>query len=145
MKKENLIIMFPDAGAYKWGMKLLDKIQWEGEIYCASKSRMYKDGKSVLTQVIDRMDFNGKNLIILDDICVYGGTFIGLAKMLRERNVGKLYLAVSHITIEHHPQNSVFEYFDKVFCTNSKYNEYTAENKNREMLMPKNLEIINLF
>jgi ribose-phosphate pyrophosphokinase len=142
---DNLILMSTDAGGFKPLMKLCDKLGWKGETFSASKSRKYEDGKSKLIQVIDRQDFEGKDILIIDDICLYGGTFKGLSKMLRERNCGKLYLAVSHITIEHHPQDNVFEYFDKLFTTNSKYDEYTAENENREMLTPQNLEVINLF
>ena len=144
MKKENLIIMFPDAGSYKWGMKLLDKINWESEIYCASKSRKYENGESKLVQVIDKQDFKGKDILLIDDICVYGGTFIGLAKMLKERNVGKLYLAVSHMTVEA-PSNELWKCFDKIFTTNSKGIEYVSGLKPFETTFVKNLEIINLF
>jgi len=142
---DNLILMSTDGGSYKWINKIADKIGFRNEVYGASKMRKYENNKSKLTQFIDRQDFEGKDILILDDICVYGGTFKGLSKMLKERNCGKLYLAVSHITVQHHPQDSVFEYFDGVFCTNSKYNEYTSENENREMLPPKNLEVIKLF
>jgi len=142
---DNVILFSSDAGGFKPLMKLCDKIGWKGETFSASKSRKYEGGKSKLIQEINKTDFEGRDIMIIDDICVYGGTFKGLSKMLRERNCGKLYLAVSHITIQHHPQDSVFEYFDKVFCTNSKYDEYTAENNSREMLIPENLEIIRLF
>jgi ribose-phosphate pyrophosphokinase len=145
VQEENLILMSSDAGGFKPLMKLTDKLNWKGETFSASKSRQYIDNKSKLIQQIDRQDFEGKDILIIDDICVYGGTFKGLSKLLRERNCGKLYLAISHITIEYHPQDSVFEYFDKVFTTNSKFDEYTAENENREMLTPKNLEIIKMF
>jgi ribose-phosphate pyrophosphokinase len=141
----NLILTSSDAGGFKPLMKLCDKINWQGETFSASKSRKYENGETKLIQQVNREDFGGKDILIIDDICVYGGTFKGLAKLLKERNCGKLYLAVSHMTIEDHPQDSVFEYFDKVFCTNSKYDSYTAENEHREMLIPKNLEIIKLF
>jgi ribose-phosphate pyrophosphokinase len=119
---DELILMSTDAGGFKPLMKIADKIGWQGEVYGASKSRKYVDGKSVLIQEIDRQDFNGKDILIIDDICVYGGTFVGLAKMLRARNCGKLYLAVSHVTIEN-PNKELFVLFDKVFSTDSK--EYT--------------------
>lgn len=142
---DNLILMSSDAGGFKPLMKLCDKINWKGETFSASKSRKYENSETKLTQQVNREDFGGKDILIIDDICVYGGTFKGLSKLLKERNCGKLYLAISHLTIEHHKQDSVFEYFDKVFCTNSKYGEYTAENELREMLIPQNLEIIKLF
>jgi len=131
-----MILMSSDAGGFKPMMKLCKQLNWQGETYSASKARE----KDKLIQVIDRTDFQGKDILIIDDICVYGGTFIGLAKMLKEKNVGKLYLAISHITVEK-PNPDLWHHFDKVFTTNSKgieyfdYNDYT----------PKNLEIIKLF
>ena len=78
---DDIVLFSSDAGGFKPLMKLADKIQWKGEVYGASKSRKYVDGKSKLIQEIDRQDFNGKDILIIDDICVYGGTFLGLAKM----------------------------------------------------------------
>ena len=142
--KDRLILMSSDAGGFKPLMKLCDKLEWQGETYSASKSRKYENGKSILTQIVDRQDFNGKDILIIDDICVYGGTFKGLSKILKECNCGKLYLAVSHITIQDLGTDSVSEYFDKIFTTNSKFNSYfkTPVRYNNNI---KNLSIINLF
>jgi len=146
LDRDNLILMSTDAGGFKPLIKLANKLHWKGEIESASKSRKYKDEKSILIQKIDRQDFEGKNILLIDDICVYGGTFKGLAKMLKERNCGKLYLAISHLTIQNHKgDDSVFNYFDKVFTTNSKYDEYYIENSKGESKIPENLEIIKLF
>ena len=117
--ESNLILMSSDAGGFKPLMKLADKIQWKGETFSASKSRKYEDGKSVLTQQIDRQDFGGKDILIIDDICVKGGTFVGLAKMLKERNAGKLYLAISHLTVPN-PNPELVDLYDTIFTTNSK-------------------------
>ena len=120
MKKlDNLVLMSSDAGGCKPLMKLVDKIGWEGETFSASKARKYEHGKSVLTQQIDRQDFQGKDILIIDDICVKGGTFVGLAKMLKERNCGNLYLAVSHMTVLDFNEELTLLY-DTVFTTNSK-------------------------
>lgn len=124
---DDIVLFSSDAGGFKPLMKLADKIQWKGEVYGASKSRKYEDGKSKLIQEIDRQDFNGKDILIIDDICVYGGTFLGLAKMLKERNCGKLYLAVSHITLNM-PNPELFVLYDKVFTTGSKNKIYINEN-----------------
>lgn len=137
----NLILMSTDGGSYKWINKIADKIGFRNEVYGASKMRKYEDNKSKLTQVIDRQDFEGKDILILDDICIYGGTFKGLSKMLRERNCGKLYLAVSHMTVQELGQDPVTDYFNKVFTTNSKFDEYYG----RDDFPPKNLEIVKLF
>ena len=118
-KDNHLILMSTDAGGFKPLMKLCDKIGWKGETFSASKSRKYEDGKSILTQQIDRQDFGGKDILIIDDICVKGGTFVGLAKMLKERNAGKLYLAISHLTVPN-PNPELVGLYDTIFTTNSK-------------------------
>jgi ribose-phosphate pyrophosphokinase len=117
----DLILMSSDAGGFKPLMKLCDKLKWEGDVYSASKSRNSETGE--LTQIIDRDDFQGKDILIIDDICVYGGTFKGLSKLLREKNCGKIYLAVSHMTVQY-LKDDMLMYFDEVFTTNSKYNDY---------------------
>ena len=141
---DNLILMSTDAGGFKPLMKLTDKLQWKGETFSASKSRKYEDGKSNLVQQIDRDDFQGKDVMIIDDMSLYGGTFKGLSKMLKGKNCGKLYLAVSHMTIQDLGIDPVTDYFDKVFTTNSKFDEYDwgtlIGNGN-----PNNLNIIKMF
>lgn len=144
---KSLILMSTDAGGFKPLMKLCDKIKWKGETFSASKSRKIVEGKSKLTQQVDRQDFGGKDILIIDDISVYGGTFVGLAKMLKERNCGKLYLAISHITVEN-PNPELFTLFDKVFTTNSKDLDYKVESTGHDKafgIKPNNLEIIKLF
>lgn len=121
---DELILMSSDAGGFKPLMKLCNNLDWQGETFSASKSRRFENNQSSLVQQVNRKDFQGKDILIVDDICVYGGTFKGLSKLLKERNCGKLYLAVSHITVKQLGDDPVTNYFDKVFCTNSKYNEY---------------------
>ena len=124
----NLVILLPDGGAYKWGVKLMDKLGFNGDIIAASKNRQYVDGKSKLVQQLPDYDFKGKDILIIDDICVYGGTFKGLAKMLKKRNCGRLFLAVSHMTVLELGEDCVGNYFDEVFTTNSKFEEdYTSD------------------
>lgn len=145
---ENLILMSLDAGGYKPLMKLADKIGWKGETYSASKARKWVDGKSILNQTLDKQDFGGKDILIIDDLIIGGGSVIGLAKLLKERNCGKLYVAVSHITVST-PNPELFTIFDKVFTTNSKNLEYLAKSGDfRDALggmAPINLEIIKMF
>ena len=152
--KENLILMSSDAGGFKPLMKLCDKIEWTGETFSASKARSWDevDGTKFVQQ-IDRQDFGGKDILIVDDISVYGGTFKGLSKLLRERNVGKLYLAVSHMTVQNLGKDPVTNYFDKVFTTNSKFDTYFWKGNTTDGTeltvqahpLLDNLEIIKLF
>lgn len=140
---DNIILMSSDAGGFKPLMKLCDKLNWKGETESASKSRKFEDNESKLIQKVDRQDFGGKDILIVDDICVRGGTFIGLAKILKERNIGNLYLAISHITVQK-VDPELFEVFDHVFTTNSKYNEYYIPDSKGEPIQPTNL-IINKY
>lgn len=144
---KNLILMSTDGGSYKWINKIADKIGFKNEVYGASKMRKYEDEKSKLIQVIDRQDFESKDILVLDDISIYGGTFKGLSKMLKERNCGKLYLAVSHMTIKNLGDDPVTKYFDKVFTTNSKGFDYTIEGSGHDKIgyKPENLEVIKMF
>lgn len=127
---ENTVLMSTDAGGFKPLMKLADKIGWKGEVFAASKSRYWDplNEKSVLIQQIDREDFGGKDILIVDDLCVYGGTFIGLYNLLAGKNCGKISLAVSHLTVK--KPNKQLEQLHKVYTTNSKFNkeEYELDN-----------------
>lgn len=139
----DVILMSADAGGFKPLMKLCEQFNWKGETYSASKARLTGHSGARIKQFIDRQDFGGKDILIVDDICIYGGTFKGLSTMLRERNVGKLYLAVSHMTVQDLGEDPVTNYFDKVFTTNSKYDSYTCGKDGIDFV--DNLEIIKMF
>jgi ribose-phosphate pyrophosphokinase len=139
--KDNLILMSSDAGGFKPLMKLCDKINWQGETFSASKARLTEHSEPMMVQRVDREDFQGKDILIVDDICVYGGTFKGLSKLIKSKNCGKLYLSVSHMTVQNLGENPVTNYFDKVFTTNSKYDNYFDVDGNQ----PENLDIIKSF
>lgn len=150
---KNLSLMSSDAGGFKSLMELCSSIAWGGETICASKSRSWSetDGTKFIQELVDE-DYQGKDIMIVDDLSIYGGTFKGLSKLLRERNCGKLYLAVSHITVKNMGVDPVTNYFDKVYTTNSKFNYYTYEvmfdEVNRAMKRdksPENLKVIKLF
>ena len=140
LNNPNLALMSPDAGMYKNIMKLAKDLNFKGPVYTACKSREYINGKSKLIQIVSEIDFKGQDITIIDDICIYGGTFKGLSKILKERNCGKLNLIVSHITIQDLGDDPVTNYFDKVFTTNSKYDVYFSNNNPID-----NLKIINMF
>ena len=131
---ENLILMSSDAGGFKPLIKLAEVIEWKGDTYSASKSRDPKSHK--LTQLIDRSDFGGKDILLVDDICQVGNTFIGLAELLKERNCGKLYLAVSHMCLLN-PSLKLSEIYDTVFTTNSKFKD--------EIYNLSNIKVMQMF
>lgn len=115
------ILLSTDAGSFKWVNKIAE--EYKLDLYAANKMRE----KGKLTQHIECQDFKGRDIIILDDLCVYGGTFVGLGKMLKERNCGKLFLVVSHITVKT-PNKELENLFDTVYTTNSKFDSYDLTN-----------------
>jgi ribose-phosphate pyrophosphokinase len=142
--EDRLVLMSSDAGGFKPLMKLVDKLEWRGETFSASKSRTYSEAEGTkLTQQVNRLDFRGKDILIVDDICIGGGTFKGLSKLLKQKNCGKLYLAVSHFTVNDLGNDPVTNYFDKVFTTNSKFEADRYHSWDFDI--HKNLKVIDLW
>ncbi|MDC0230419.1 ribose-phosphate diphosphokinase [Aureispira] len=112
----DVTLLSPDGGALKKIYKLSAYLGGIKVVEC-SKSRDVKTGKLSGFKVYSD-DLKGANCIIVDDICDGGGTFMGLAKELKKKNVGKLYLAVSH-GIFNKGLDELTNYFDKIFTTDS--------------------------
>lgn len=116
------VLLSPDAGAYKKIFKLAEKIGFNGNIECANK---YRDHNGNLDIRLSCDDFEGKPVVIVDDICVGGRTFIQLAEKLQDKNIGKLYLAVSHGVFSN-GITLLQKYFDTIFTTNSRQSDSHA-------------------
>lgn len=110
------ILISPDGGALKKIYKLSEYLGGIEVVEC-SKSRNIKTGKLSGFKVYAD-DLTGRNCLIVDDICDGGGTFIGLAEELKNKNAGKLYLAVSH-GIFSKGFDELSRSFEKIFTTNS--------------------------
>jgi ribose-phosphate pyrophosphokinase len=108
------IIVAPDAGASKKISKIAEKLN--KPFIQATKSRDLDSRE--LTNVEVYGDVNGKNCVIIDDICSGGGTFINLGQKLKEMGANNLYLIVSHMEGEYGLQR-ILGSFDHVFTTNS--------------------------
>jgi ribose-phosphate pyrophosphokinase len=119
-----LTIIAPDAGSAKKIHHLSAALSCERVVQC-DKTRDTKTGQLSAPKVfVD--DLNGADCLIVDDICDGGGTFIQLAAVLKQKNAGKLYLAVSHGIFSKGLE--VFDtHFDQIFTTNSFYNGTATE------------------
>ncbi|MEY3240527.1 MAG: hypothetical protein RIR11_1965 [Bacteroidota bacterium] len=114
-----LTIIAPDAGSAKKIHHLSAALSCERVVQC-DKTRDIKTGLLSAPKVFAD-DLKGADCLIVDDICDGGGTFIQLAAVLKQKNAGKLYLAVSHGIFSKGLE--VFEtHFDQIFTTNSFYN-----------------------
>ena len=79
----NMILISPDAGAMKKVSKIAKALKLP--MIVASKIRDPKDGSIQNTHIdIDPNEIGSKTLLIVDDICDFGRTFIALAKAIRK-------------------------------------------------------------
>lgn len=129
--EKNLVMLSPDAGAYKKIFKLADAIKFEGEVASANKSRSISTG-NIDSIELSKQDFEGRDVLIVDDICIGGRTFIELAKKLRERNAGNLYLAISH-GIFSNGFIELAKYFKGIYTTNSRKDSYSLYGDKQEI------------
>lgn len=124
----DIIIVSPDASAYKKIFKLCEKIGFTGQIETCSKSRNHKTGE--LTLKIPEFDSN-KLVLIVDDIALGSRTFFNIRKGLKNE---KVYLAVSHGVFNENI-DLLQTNFIKVYTTNTIRDERIGEN----------IEIIKIF
>ena len=113
-----LTLIAPDAGSAKKIHHLAAALHWERVVQC-DKIRDVRTGRLSGAQVFSD-DLRGADCLIVDDICDGGGTFLQLAKTLRAKNAGRIYLAISH-GIFSNGTDALTNEFDGVFTTNSFY------------------------
>lgn len=95
----DLMAFYPDEGAMK---------RYSGEIgmpyIFGVKDRDWKTGQiKRLNLAGDVSMIEGKNILIIDDICSKGGTFYYAAKELKEAGAANIYLYVTHC------ENTIYE------------------------------------
>lgn len=155
---EKAILVSPDAGASHKIYKLAENINYKGNIITCSKER---DSEGKLTKTVvpieqnvrgDMGDNLHKDIIIIDDICDGGRTFINIVKAIRNRYIlngfdkkefPKMYLIVTH-GIFSNGFKELNEYFDGIYCTNSYSNIGDKAMINGE-LQVTNVKQLNLF
>lgn len=112
---ENVVLVSPDGGALKKIYKVSEALGGFQVVEC-SKSRDVKTGKLSGFKVYED-DLQGQDCLIVDDICDGGGTFIGLAQELKNKNAGRLFLCVSHGIFSKGFEN--LKCFEQIFTTDS--------------------------
>lgn len=92
-EESSLILYFPDEGACKRYIDLYPNMP-----YCfGMKNRHWETGKILGLDIITNgIDLNGENILMVDDICSYGGTLYYSAKALLHREVRRLYSFTTH-------------------------------------------------
>ncbi len=89
-------ICVPDKGAYNRYLDII-KINLECvNILTGEKVRNQLTGQIEGIKIIENIDLSTKSVLVIDDLCDGGGTFIKLAKELKRLNCNNFDLAVSH-------------------------------------------------
>jgi ribose-phosphate pyrophosphokinase len=120
--KEESILICPDAGAVKkvgkyfdWNKNIVDVV------YC-NKVRDLSNG-SLTLNVLSPERCEGKNCVIIDDLCDGGGTFLGIASQINPKS---LTLIVTHGVFS--KGTKVFEnIFDEIIVSDSFCSSYESK------------------
>lgn len=114
-------LISPDAGSNKKIIGLAKSLQRDfnanASIVKCDKERDVTTGKITSFEVYAK-DLKEAPCIIVDDICDGGGTFLGLAKALKSKNAGDLYLVVTH-GIFSKGFDELDNYFKRIYTTDS--------------------------
>lgn len=111
-------IFYPDNGALKRYTEILTFNN--KEIIYGNKKRNLQTGNIEKFEVVGSSDLTGKTVLIVDDLCSRGGTFMASAKALRELGAKRVILYVSHCENTIHSGELLnSELINKVYTTDS--------------------------
>ena len=97
----DVVLYFPDSGAQKRYNDILAPL---GLPYAYGiKNRDWNTGKILGIDIAGYDDLKGKNVLMVDDICAYGGTFYYSALRLKELGANDISCYVTHL------ENSVLD------------------------------------
>jgi len=137
------LLISPDGGALK---KIYDVAKEFGiqNVTTASKIREISTGKIIRTEV-PTMELDGvEHIVIVDDICDGGRTFIELAKEIQKQTDKPIYLIVTH-GIFSAGFDELNKYFKGIYTTNSIKNIGDVEADVTGNLHPTNIKQLNIF
>ena len=121
---EKTILVFPDAGARKRFENKVDLSKVKNIITC-DKSRDFQTGqiKEIIANFEKRENQSDdfKNIFVIDDLCSYGGTFVGVKEAINKiikDNKAKYNLIITHCE-DVILKGQVLNEYEKVFTTDS--------------------------
>lgn len=133
---DKTIIFFPDEGACKRYSELPIFSIYNFSFAFGIKKRDWKTGEILDYNIVG--DVNGKNVLIIDDICSAGGTFYNAGLKLKDLGAKKIDLYITHC------ENNISN--GKLLSENSPINKiYTTKTiiSNPDLINNSKIEIIN--
>jgi ribose-phosphate pyrophosphokinase len=113
--EECRIFAIPDIGAFKRYGRTKSSFNWQEIIQCGKVRD--NEGKIIKSKIYDELNYHYP-IIIFDDICDGGATFVELAKELKAKGAGKLFLFVTH-GIFSNGITELLKYYEIIGCTDS--------------------------
>ena len=116
IKEENWALIAPDAGAEKKindVAKSISADDFTPDVFWAGKVRDTQTGK--IKETTFQGDVQERKVLIIDDICDGGRTFLELAKVLKGKGAKEIYLYVTH-GIFSKGLDILKPLFQKVYC-----------------------------
>lgn len=107
-------LVSPDGGALKKIHKVAQFVGAEQVAECMKVRDVRTGHLSGFSTLVS--DFKGQTCLIADDICDGGGTFTGLAALLKSKGAGTVALAVSHGIFS---KGFALAGVDRIYCTDS--------------------------
>lgn len=127
--REKYFLVAPDKGA-------LDRYnRFDFSVIC-QKHRDEATGNLTEFSVRPFTNVSGKNLLVVDDLCDGGGTFVGLAPKLRELAPKSLSLLVTH-AVQLQGVEKVASAYDRVYIADT-YKDWSKET------LPNNVEVYRI-
>lgn len=117
LRKRELQLVAPDAGALKKIHAVAQAVGAEG-FATLTKQRNVVTGELTGFRLVDG-DVKGKAVLIVDDLCDAGGTFIGSAQVLRDAGARSVSLYVTHGIFSRGVENLLNQGIDWIYTTTS--------------------------
>ena len=124
----DLVVFFPDEGAMKRYSDMINDMPYAFGI----KKREWATGKILGLDIMNAELVKGKNVLIIDDICSRGGTFLHSAKALKASGANRIFLYVTHAekTMVEGEMYNDLDLVERIYTTDSIFNiEWDDRNK----------------
>ena len=95
LELEDLVVVSPDAGFAKDARKYASYLKTSVAI--GDKNRKAHDEKAEILEIIGNVE--GKNVLIVDDFTISGGTLVDIARVLKEKGANKIFAMLSHVLL----------------------------------------------
>lgn len=135
-------IILPDAGA-KARYESVFFLGYDHDTIFCSKVRDIATGQILRIQVDNPEMLSDRPMMIIDDLCDGGGTFLGIAEAIRAiKPDAKLNINVVHV-VNRDGLRRLSETFDHVYITNS-YKDWEKDWEHQPTPFPTNITQINV-